>query len=219
MVSRKLQILYERVDGCKFCKTDKNLLQHIHGFGSLNPKLMLILVNPTYRNLSSSPEYKGARFPFIGVRQFWKVLADGGLIDKNIAYGLPLRKDWGNEYTKQIKRELIHNKLFLTNVVKCCYNHSVYPNSEVIKDQLKILAEEIRIIKPRKIIAFGGFVYKALIGKDIKLSEYWNCGKKENDFEIISGLSVLVQPCYFPVGRGNPRRAAEILRKSLWIQK
>ncbi|MCI0615856.1 hypothetical protein L0244_22965, partial [bacterium] len=102
MGRRKLRKLYDCVDACKFCKADKNLLQHIHGFGALNPNLMLVLVNPTYRNLSSAPEYKGARFPFVGVRQFWKVLAGGGLIDKNVACGLPLRKDWNKNHTQQI---------------------------------------------------------------------------------------------------------------------
>lgn len=215
MGNRELQKLYERVDKCKFCRADKNLLQHIHGFGALNPNLMLILVNPTYRNLSSDPKYKGARFPFIGVRQFWKVLADGGLIDKKIAYELPLRKDWSKNDTERIKRELIRNKLFLTNIVKCCYNHSAYPDGKVIKDQIKLLAREIRIVNPKRVVAFGGLVYKTLMGKNIKLSEYWNGSRIEKGREIVSGLNKIVEPCYFPIGRGNPKKSAEIIRKFL----
>lgn len=214
MRSRGLQRLYEKVDDCEFCKADGNPLQHIHGFGALNPDLMLVLVNPTYRNLSSDPEYKDVRFPFIGVRQFWKVLADGGLIDKDVAYELPLRKDWNGNHTEQVKRELIRNKLFLTNVVKCCYDHSAYPSDRVIKVQTKILAEEIKIVNPQKIVAFGGLVYKVLTGKSIKLSEYWS-GEAGKELEVISGLSISVEPCYFPIGRGNPKKAAEIMKKFL----
>jgi uracil-DNA glycosylase family 4 len=180
---------------------------------------MLILVNPTYRNLSSNPEYRGARFPFIGVRQFWKVLADGGLIDKKVAYGLPLRKNWRDKHTELIKQELIRNKLFLTNIVKCCYGHSLYPDSKVIDSQLKFLAEEINIVNPKKIVAFGALVYKTLTGKNIKLAEYWNEWKIGNDSEIVFGLKISVMPCYFPIGRGNPKKAAEILRKFLRTQK
>ena len=77
----------------------------------------------------------------------------------------------------------------------------------------ELLAEEIRIVKPRKIIAFGGLVYKTLTGKNIKLTEYWNGHKKENNFEIISGLKISVTPCYFPIGRGNPKKAVEVLKK------
>ena len=210
-----MQKLYEQIDECKFCKADGNLLQHIYGFGTLNPNLMLILVNPTYRNISSDPEYRGTRFPFIGVRQFWKVLSDGGLIDKRVAYKLPLRKNWSEEHTEQIKKGLIRNKLFLTNVVKCCYDHSAYPSNRVIKDQTKILVEEIRIVNPKKIVAFGGLVYKILTGKNIKLAEHWNKQKIGNDSEIISGLKISVIPCYFPIGRGNPKKAAEIMRRFL----
>jgi len=179
---------------------------------------MLILINPTYRNLSSHPGNKGARFPFIGVRQFWKVLAEGGLIEKKIAAKLPLRSEWGSRHTELVEKELIRNKLFLTNMVKCCYGHSAYPNSKVIKDQIKKLTEEIRIVNPEKIVAFGGLVYQNLTGKKIKLSEYWK-GKKEKNSEIISGLKISVIPCYFPVGRGNPKKAAKILRKILGLQK
>ena len=213
MGSKKLQKLYKRADDCKFCRADKNLLQHIHGFGALNPELMLILINPTYRNLSSDSEYKGVRFPFIGVRQFWKVLADGGLINRGVAYELPLRKEWKEKHTEQIKQELTLNKLFLTNVVECCYSHSAYPDDKVIAEQLKLLADEIKIVRPKKIVAFGGLVYKTLTGKNIKLAEYWNEQKIGTDFEIISGLTISVLPCYFPIGRGNPKKAAEIMKR------
>jgi len=217
MENKKLQKLYESVDKCKFCKTDKNLLQHIHGFGSLKPDLMLILINPTQRNLSSDPKYKGARFPFIGVRQFWKVLADGGLISKKITDKLPLRKDWNDNDTEKIKRELISNRLFLTNIVKCCYYHSLYPDDKVVKDQMKIMAEEIRIVKPKRILAFGALVYKTLTGKNIKFCEYWsNKGDTKAVGDIISGLKIVVEPCYFPIGRGNPKKAAEIMKKIIF---
>ncbi len=209
----KLQKLYKQIDNCKFCKADKNPLQHIHGFGSIEPDFMLILINPTYRNLSSDQEYKGMRFPFIGVRQFWKVLADGGMIDKKVAYQLPLKKDWNNNNTKQIQQELIKNKLFLTNIVKCCYKNSSYPDKKVIQDQLKILSEEIKIVQPKRIITFSSLVFKILTGKNVKFYQYWNHQKIHKNHEIISGLNIPVIPCYFPIGRGNPKKAAEILNR------
>lgn len=213
MRNAKLQKLYQVVDRCKFCKAERNHLQHIHGYGAMNPKLMLILVNPTYRNLSSDSKYRGDRFPFIGVRQFWKILAEGGLIDRKVGINLPARTGWGDKHTQQIKKELLKNRLFLTNIVKCCYDHSAYPDKSVIEDQLKLLAEEIRIVKPKKIVAFGGLVYKTLTGESIKLADYWY-GSQEKAVEIISGLGTSVAPCYFPIGRGNPQKAVEILRKS-----
>ncbi len=111
MRNQKLENLYRKVDQCKFCNSERNKLQHIHGYGVLNPKLMLILVNPTYRNLGSASEYQGNRFPFIGVRQFWRVLADGGLIDKKVAFNLPLRTAWNSGHTKQVQNELVKNAI------------------------------------------------------------------------------------------------------------
>jgi uracil-DNA glycosylase len=124
------------------------------------------------------------------------VLADGGLISKKIAYSLPLRSNWENKHTKQIEKELIRNKLFLTNIVKCCYNHSNYPDTKVIDNQLKFLKEEIRMVKPRNIIAFGRLVYKTL-----------------------TRLNISAIPCYFPIGRGNPKKSAEMMRKILRTKK
>lgn len=213
MKNKKLEKLYRRVDACKFCKRSRNKLQHIHGYGAMNPRLMLILINPTYRNLSSDPKYRGDKFPFIGVRQFWKVLANGGLIDKKVAFNLPLRAGWDDGYTIQIKNELVKNKLFLTNIVKCCYDHSAYPDKNVIESQLGLLAEEIKIVKPKTIVAFGVLVYKTLTGKNIKLTDY-RSGLREKTTEAVSELGIPVVACYFPIGRGNPRKASEILSQS-----
>ncbi len=213
MRNTKLNKLYQRVDRCSFCKASGNKLQHIHGYGTLNPKLMLILINPTHRNVSAHHGYHGPRFPFIGVRQFWRVLAEGGLIDQKVARSLPLRSGWNSKHTKLVQRELIRNKLFLTNVVKCCYDYSAYPSGRVIKDQTKLLAEEIRIVNPKKIVAFGGLVYKTLTGRNVKLSKYWYGQKREKVCEATLERRTPIVPCYFPIGRGKPKEAAEILRQ------
>lgn len=211
MRQNELEQVYARVDECRFCKAEGNALRHIHGHGAMEPRLMLVLVNPTYRNISSDKSYHGDRFPFIGVRHFWRVMADGGLIDAKTAEGLPVASGWTEKHTDAVRQELFDNKLFLTNVVKCCYPHSNYPAGEVIREHAAFLADEIRTVRPKRIVAFGGLVYKTLTGKTVKLSEYWS-GKPETATENISGLDTDVIPCYFPVGRGKPKEAARILR-------
>ena len=211
VMGSKLEQIYKTVDKCIFCSKQKNYLQHIHGFGPLKSQWMLVLVNPTHKNLSSHPDYLGPRFPFIGVRQFWKVLADGGLISKKVAYDLPLRAQWTNKDTEAIQNELLKNKIFITNIVKCCYPHGNYPEKEVIKSQLGVLKKEINLIKPKQIIAFSTLVHKTLTRETIKLSEYWKSPKES--FEKLSGLNIPVIPVYFPIGRGNPKKAAQVLRK------
>ncbi|MDE2001479.1 MAG: hypothetical protein KGI60_02850 [Patescibacteria group bacterium] len=210
--SSTLRSLYRRVDRCPLCRAANNDLQHIHGFGAMRPDLMLVFVNPTHRNTSADPSYRGPRFPFIGVRQLWRVLADAGLIDRKKAAALPPRKEWTAADTATIQQELVKHKLFITNVVKCCYDHSAYPERDAVRHHLDLLGEEIRIVRPKTIVAFSGFVYQTLTGQSVKMGEYWKDGQKALP-EIISGLRIPTLPCYFPVGRGSPRKAASILRR------
>lgn len=201
-------MLYKKVDACTFCRQAKNPLQHIHGVGVRNPRYMLVLINPTHKNISSAPGYQGPRFPFVGLRQFWNILGKAGLIEK---LELPTRSEWKNGHTRLIKKEIEHNRLFLTNIVKCCYNHGNYPEQKIIEYQKDILKQEIRIVKPKQIIAFGALTFKTLTGLPIKLSEYW--GQRNKEFsENISGLDTSVIPCYFPIGRGSPQKATKALQ-------
>jgi uracil-DNA glycosylase len=217
MMQQKLKNLYQQIDSCRFCKKSKNYLQHIHGFGAARPKFMLILINPTHRNLTADPTYQGARFPFVGVRQFWQVLAKGGFTSQTIADQLPKRSSWKILHTQILQQELLQKRLFITNVVKCCYNHSNYPAKVVIAHQINYLRQEIQIVRLRKIIAFGALVYKILTSQNIILKNYWqNYPLKKTDKEIISGLNIPTVPVYFPVGRGNPAKAIQVIHK---IQK
>mgnify|MGYP001560785031 CR=1 FL=1 len=207
-----LSDLYRKVDRCNFCRLSKNILRHIHGSGARRPKFLLLFVNPTYRNISSRAGYRGPRFPFIGVRQLWQILAAGGLINKSVALNLPNAKNWSAEHTLKIQRGLLNNRLYLTNIVKCCLPHGNYPEIGLIKANLRHLRPELRIVRPKLILAFGGLVFKTLTGKNIKLKEYWSGRdktEKETYREIISGLNFPVIPVYFPVGRGNPRLAIQ----------
>lgn len=205
-----LSTLYKKVDACSFCQSAHNPLQHIHGFGSLNARCMLVLINPTYRNISSAPDYQGPRFPFIGVRQFWRVLGESGFVDASIARSLPLRNQWTRAHTALVQKELLRNRLFLTNIVKCCYPHGNYPAQEVITAQKDILGKEIRSVRPKRIVAFGALTFKVLTGKAITLSAY-RYKESKIFYESLSGLGTPVIPCYFPTGRGSPRKAAQAL--------
>ena len=213
MSQENLKSLYDEIEGCPFCRKEGNHLRHVFGAGVLNPDLMLVLINPTYRNLSARADYEGPRFPFIGVRQFWRVLAEGEVISRKVAYHLPLAARWTYDDSNAIQEELSLNRLFVTNIVKCCYSHSNYPSRSVIDLHVKYLAREIQIVKPKKIIAFGGLTFKTLTQLNILLREYWANGDRGVFHkETISGQEIPVIPCYFPIGRGNPKKAALVLR-------
>jgi len=149
----------------------------------------------------------------LGTRQFWRVLADGGLISKKTAYNLPLPLRWRGIHTAQIQKELIRNKLFLTDIVKCCYGHSRNPDKKIIQAHQPYLIQEIKILKPKKIVAFGRLVTNILTGENIHLAEYWSNSRSRFKLrETLSGFDFPVVPVYFPTGRGNPNKAARLLR-------
>jgi uracil-DNA glycosylase len=208
-----LASLYERMDACARCRAVRNPLRHVLGAGAMRPDWMLVLVNPTSRNISSRHSYRGPRFPFIGVRQFWQVLAQGGFMDRALAAGLPPRAAWSLRHTETVQRALVKQRLFLTNAVKCCSDRGDYPSPEVLREGQRLLAEEIRIVRPRRIIAFGALVHRTLAGLPVSLTRYWAAAERPPFHENISGLRIPIVPCFFPIGRGSPSKAAAALRK------
>jgi hypothetical protein len=54
---------------------------------------------------------------------------------------------------------------------------------------------------------------RALTGQQPKLAEVLESAKQTMKIPELKGLGLLppVLPCYFPVGRGNPKAATEIL--------
>ncbi len=84
---------------------------------------------------------------------------------------------------------------------------------------LPILLKEIEIVQPLCIVTFGGFPFFHLMGHRLKLNEHYRSINEKGTLEgfslLVNSRSYRVVPCYFPVGRGSPARAEEILRR-LW---
>jgi len=212
---KQLENLWKEVDSCKDCKSTRNKLQHILGGGKENsPSLMFIFINPTHRNISSSEEYNGPRFPFIGTHEVWDILAKSNILSEEVTKRI--RNNWNKDSIDFLLNSLIERKIYLTNVVKCTKPNAENPNSELTKKKLPLLFKEIEIVNPKLIVTFGQIPFKALTGKSIKLSEH-NKRQKESknlilyDSKEINGKIYKVFPCYFPVGRGNRKGAIELL--------
>ncbi|OGY58498.1 MAG: hypothetical protein A3H06_02135 [Candidatus Colwellbacteria bacterium RIFCSPLOWO2_12_FULL_44_13] len=209
----KLEELYQTFDACPLCVKEHNKLQHILGVGKTkNPNWMFVLINPTYRNISSAPNYKGPRFPFIGVKDFWNVLYRAQLISEDLIERIN-NKDWGDTTKEKVRSEFMKKSIYLTNLVKCSANHSDYPSRERIDEQLKLFKKELRIVNPKKIVSFGLLPFEELTGVKIKLKDYWKNTNLQSFSVTVSDKTYPIIPCYFPVGRGNPQKAVEILTK------
>ncbi len=207
-----LENLWKKVDSCVICKKSGNKLQHILGGGKeQNPKTMFVFINPTCRNITSKPYYKGPRYPFAGTKEVWKVFAEAGILEKT---ALKITENvWDNKAVTDTLKIVKDSGNYLTNLVKCTGSDGNPPKKEQIDYNKNLFFEEIDIIKPENIVAFGVLPFKGLTGKTIKLSEYFSGELKPLESIQINKKIYPVWPCYFPVGRGNPKKAAEALRR------
>lgn len=214
--NQKLIGIYRRVEDCSFCRREKNTLQHILGVGDTQkPKFALVLINPTHRNISSQPDWPLYRFPFIGVRHFWKVFQRAGIFSLALLNKI-YKDDWSKGLLEEIIDELSERKIYLTNLVKCTGDGPEYPSNERIALGKSLLVEELKILKPKNAICFGLLPFRQLTGHSVKLV---NCYEQLKRGYVESsapstdlGFSTRILPCYFPAGRGNPARASEMLR-------
>jgi DNA polymerase len=162
----ELQVLWKEVDNCEDCKNSGNKLQHVLGGGKeLNPKIMFIFINPTYRNITSRPDYSGRRFPFVGTKEIWKTFVAAKLLDEQI-----LSETNNAEFVINVIAE---KEFYFTNVVKCTKEDAILPEISIINKKIELLLKEINIVQPKLIVAFGILPFKLLTGKKLKLSKYY----------------------------------------------
>jgi DNA polymerase len=194
---------------------ESNLEPILAGGRLENPKYMFVFINPTYRNISSDPNWKGKRRPWTGTKYIWKIFHRAGHFDKDLLEKINQRKTWDIPFSDEVYQHLDDRGFYFTNIVKWTGENSNLPDTYKINTFVPILKREIEIVDPQCIVTFGLIPFTALTQKKIKLGEYYeettaNKVLKYHDLEISNKIYKLV-PCYFPVGRGNPKRAVKIL--------
>lgn len=212
-----LNDLNRKVDACPFCAASGNRLRHILGGGAVDrPDYFFVLINPTYRNVTSNPDHRGIRIPFMGVSNFWRVLVESGFLPKEL-YRVTEKKCWEMGDIETVAAALKEARLYLTNLVKCCGADASLPNKERVGFQAKFLMEEIRIVEPKLIVTFGLLPFQTLTGRPIKLSDHLErarCGSLDFYQSVpMVKFSYKVFPTFFPVGRGRPKESVELLKR------
>jgi len=214
---RTLDELWEHVSELNRKSFPGHELQPILGGGkTINPKFMFVFINPTSANISSGKGWKGPRFPFIGTKQVWRVFHNAGILDRRLMDGINSDHNWSLEFTDEILSFLKKKDIYLTNIVKWTGQDATLPDSEKIRLFLPVLKREIEIISPEYVITFGLIPFERLTGQKIKLADYYSEAMKSGrlkHFDLqVDSVKTKVIPCYFPVGRGDPKRATEILK-------
>ena len=176
------------------------------------PRLALVFINPTHRNASTRNGWAGPRYPFIGTKAVWRVLAQGQLLPATVADEIVSRPTWDEEFAASVYSRVEASSLYLTNLVKWTGPTGDLPSGAMVKTYADILRRELELVCPEAVVAFGGLTYRALTGEAVRLSDVLQTVRTEGRVPSSrSRFGIPVYPCYFPVGRGNPRSAAEIL--------
>ena len=199
-------------------------LSSIYNGGCINnPDICFVFMNPTGRNIASSPNWKGRRSPWIGTKNIWKLFYRIGLLDERIYEEIQKRKpqEWDENFADLVYDDVEQHKYFITNLGKCTQvDARVLPNS-VYSQYLDLLCKEIEIINPKIIITLGNQVSSILLNKNISVSQ---C-RKQSFPRNIAGKNYSVYPVYYPIGNGmmNIDKAIEdlnyIIRTNFKSQK
>lgn len=214
---KSLEELWEIVDDINKQHFPENNLMPILGNGEIfRPKVMFVFINPTHANISSDQNWRGPRFPFIGTKPIWRIFHRAGMFDDELIHRINNSKFWSLEFTNEVLDFLKSKSFYITNIVKWTGHDATLPDSEKIKLFLPILKREIEIVQPQYIVTFGLIPFENMTKQKIKLGDYYSeimQDKKLRFFDIKYGnFETKVIPCYFPVGRGNPKKAVEILK-------
>jgi len=176
---------------------------------------MFVFINPTARNISTRVEWEGPRFPFIGTKHIWRVFHKAGLFDTDLLAHIEREREWSLQLTDRVLDFLKLRGFYLTNLVKWAGHDSTLPDARKIQMFLPILRKEIELVRPRTIVTFGHIPFVALVGRRITLSDFYYRVMKVRRLEAFPlpfNPQVKVVPCYFPIGRGKPGRAVDLLR-------
>ncbi len=212
----QIKKLLKRFDELQKIHGNKNL-SAIYGAGQIkNPKLFLVFMNPTARNISSNKNWKGLKAPWISTKNVWKMFYNLGFFEKNFFNKINNKKpnEWNEDFAEEVYKEVKRNSIYITNLSKATQVDARPLKDNVFKEYLELFKEEINTIKPKIVITFGNQVSSVLLNKKIKVSEY----RKKYEVLKIDKTEFKVFPVYYPVGQGmrNIDKAKEDIK---WIIK
>lgn len=191
-------------------------LNSVYGYGcDNNPKVALVFMNPTKRNIATKKGWTGLRAQWLGTKQVWDFLSKCGLFDSKINEEIKAKKpsDWNPDFCNYVYDEIIKQGVWITNLAKCTQDDA-RPLLDCVFLQYKdLLKEELNTVKPDKILFFGNQVSSIMFEQPITVSTvrqkkfFLNVGKKQIESYAI----------YYPVGNGkfNQHKSIEDIKTIL----
>lgn len=199
-ITMKIKDLNAEYDRLQLIYGSKRLNSIYGGGCENNPQYCFIFMNPTKKNIASLKEWQGRRVPFIGMKSIWPLFYKISLLDKDIMTNIIDNHPsfWDEDLAEAIYNNVEKHKCFLTNLAKCTQTDAKKIPDYIYKKYLKLLYQEIDIIKPKVIITFGSQVSTVFLGKKIEIAN----SRKKYYPKVINGVSYKVYPVYYPIGNG-----------------
>jgi len=190
-------------------------LSSIYGAGCLqNPDVCFVFMNPTGKNIAANPQWHGLRAPWIGTKNVWKLFSKLNLISSDLFQSIQTMHatEWTPDFAQLIYQDITDHRIYITNLSKSTQTDARALSNNIFRKYLPGFHQEISIIKPKCIIAFGNQVSSIILNEVIKVSQT----RKKGFSLIINKSSFSVYPTYYPVGQGmrNIDKAVEDIR---WI--
>lgn len=202
----KLQVesLHTSYDNLQKIYGDSRLTA-VYGAGKIEaPKAMLLFMNPTGRNVSAYPNWKGIKAPWIGTKNIWKLIYQIGGISLDTYSEIQKLKPilWNPDFSELVYTDVADRDLYITNLAKCTQiDARPLPNSTFLNYRALVL-QEIAILKPKMIITFGNQVSSILLSKKISVTKY-HCNYLSKEILKFEGNEYDVYPTLYPVGQGQ----------------
>lgn len=195
---QQLKAEYDKLQG----KYGAKNLNSVHFGGCTdNPDFCFVFMHPTKRNLASSKEWKGEKYPWIGTRDVWKLFHKVHLLNSDLYCKTQTYKaeEWTEAFAEEIYGEMKKHRCFLTNLAKCTQaDASALPNS-VYKTYLPLFDQEICLVRPKVTFLLGNQVSSLVLNRKISVSQ---C-RKQLFTKQIQGEKYSFYAVYYPVGNGR----------------
>lgn len=210
----KLQKTYDKMQKVYGSKD----LNSVYGGGCKNkPKIALVFMNPTKRNVATNKDWQGIRTQWLGTKQIWDFLTKCGLFDEELNFKIKSIKpcQWTPEFCKEVYDEVDKKGLWITNLAKCSQDDARPLPDSVFLEYKDLLLKELEMVAPQKIFFFGNQVASIVLDEKIAVS---TCRKKPFSLK----LGERTCECYamfYPVGNGrfNQSKSIEDIKDILKI--
>ena len=209
--------LFKAFDKLQYIHGDKNLFS-VYGAGCINhPKVFLLFMNPTGRNVSCDKKRVWIRAPRLWTKNIWKLLTALWMISKKTFEQIQKLKPQERTeiFSLEVYQELANNNVYISNLAKCTQTDARPLKDNVFKEYLDLIYQEISCVQPQYIISFGNQVSSILLDQKITVSGYT---KDKHEILTINKQTYQVYPSFYPVGQGM-RNMPQAIERILHILK